>query len=92
MADAKLPSFTSSRTSDDPEEKYETHNEFTWTGQSDADRKLKSIVVWNDFSPNFKLEYIHSSKTVRIAESQAAPLNLLIHLANQLVRIAAQYN
>lgn len=92
MADAKLPGFTSSRSPDDPEEKYETHNEFAWTGSSDKDRKLTSITVWNDFAPEHKLQYIASSKTVRILGQQAAPLNLHIHLTNQLVRIASQYN
>jgi hypothetical protein len=92
MAAGNLPSFTSSRTADDPEEKYETHNEYTWTGDSDVNRKLKSITVWNDFKPDHKLEYIASSKTVRVLGSAAAPLNLHIHLTNQLVRIAGQYS
>jgi hypothetical protein len=92
MADAKLPSFTSSRTANDPEEKYEDHIEFTWTGNSDASRKLKSIIVFNDFAPTYKLEYVHASKNVRIASAQTAPLSLHIHLTNQIVRIAAQYN
>lgn len=92
MADAKLPSFTSSRDGNDPEEKFQTRNEFTWTGNSEADKKLKSITVWNDSNPSHKLEYSAASKTIRVLGTGSAAFDLHLHLANQLVRIASQYN
>lgn len=91
MTDTKLPGFTSSRDGNDPEEKFETHTEYTWTGTEADKRNLKSIVVWNDFSPTHKIEYNAAGKTIRVLGTGAAPLNLHLHLANQLVRMAEQY-
>jgi hypothetical protein len=90
MPEAKLPSFTSSRDGNDPEEKYGTYSEYTWFGSSDSERKLKSIVVWNDFRPDYKLVYNASGKTIQTL-GNAAPLDLHLHLANEIVRLVSQY-